>query len=209
MMSLEKENAVDNAVWRSPLLMNRTDTAIIVIDVQEKLLPHIADNEEMVFNIERILEAANELQIPVFVSEQYPKGLGHTISEFEVLLDSFPVYEKSMFSIRECEPLWEQLQKRDIKNVLLVGIETHVCVFQSAMDLLANGYEVYVCIDAVGSRFEEDYMTAMQRMETSGVTLLTTEMAMFEWCEAAGTPEFKSISKLVQREFVPEHAEGE
>lgn len=206
-MESDKENLIGsgNATPRSPLLMNRFDTAVIVVDVQEKLLPHIADGDEMVFNIERILEAANEIQLPVFVSEQYPKGLGHTVSDFGILLDSFPVYEKSMFSIRECEQLWEQLQQRKIKNVLLVGIETHVCVFQSAMDLLANGYDVFVCIDAVGSRHEEDYMTAMQRMETSGVTLVTTEMALFEWCEKAGTPEFKVISKLVQREFVPLH----
>ena len=187
---------------RSPLLMNRNDTAILVVDVQQKLLPHIADNEELLWNIGRLVRGAKILDMPVFATEQYPKGLGTTVNE---LTSQFPgntnVFEKLMFSVRECDQLFKQLQDRNIKNVLLLGIETHVCVLQSAMDLMGSGFDVFVCIDAVGSRFEEDYMTAMQRMETSGAVLVSTEMALFEWCERAGSPEFKKISRIVQEEF--------
>ncbi|MEM9411624.1 MAG: isochorismatase family protein, partial [Planctomycetota bacterium] len=117
------------------------------------------------------------------------------------LLDPNPVFEKRMFSARECSKLVEDWHQRKLKNILLTGMETHVCVMQSAFDLMSKGFEVFVCIDAVSSRNEEDDMTAMQRMESCGATLVTTEMALFEWCETSNTEEFKAISKIVQREF--------
>lgn len=187
---------------RSPLLMNRNDSALLVVDVQQKLLPHIADNEEMLWNISRLTRGANILDVPVFVTEQYPKGLGRTAEELSSQFDeNVPVFEKLMFSARECDALFKQLDSKEIRNAVLVGIETHVCVLQTAMDLMSAGYDVYVCIDAVGSRFEEDYMTAMQRMETSGAVLVSTEMTLFEWCETAESAEFKKISRLVQESF--------
>ena len=204
-MSQENSDPTLQTNRRSPLLMNRSDTAMLIVDVQQKLLPHIADNDQLLFNIIRLIDASNVLGLPVFVTEQYPKGLGPTVSQLqESLGEDSPVFEKTMFSVRECRSLFESLSEKEIDNVLLVGIETHVCVLQSAMDLMSEGYNVFVCIDGVGSRYEEDFMTAMQRMETSGVVLVSAEMAMFEWCEKAGSPEFKKISRIVQREFVPE-----
>ena len=187
---------------RSPLMMNRYDTAMLVVDVQEKLLPHVSDQEEMMWNIGRLIKGAKLLDVPAFATEQYPKGLGKTVTDVSDVLDNGHVHEKLMFSCRECDGLIEQMRSSEIKNVLLVGVETHVCVMQSAFDLMAAGFEVFIGIDAVGSRFEEDYMTAMQRLETAGAVLVTTEMALFEWCEKAGSPEFKKISRIVQEQFV-------
>ena len=187
---------------RSPLLMNRNDTSLLIVDVQKKLLPHIAENEALVWNLGRLVQGAALLEIPIHVTEQYPKGLGATIDEIKSALPADTKYhEKRMFSARECSALWEDLKSANTKNVLLVGIETHVCVLQTAMDLMSSGFNVFVCIDAVGSRFEEDFMTAMQRMETSGAVLVSTEMALFEWCESADSPVFKKISRIVQEEF--------
>ena len=184
---------------RSPLLMNRDDTALLVIDVQEKLWPHIEDHDLLAWNIARLLEGAGTLGVPILLTEQYPKGLGATIEPLRTQEDDSMVFEKLMFSCRECEQLYVKLKELNVTKVLLAGIETHVCVMQSALDLLAAGFDVYVCLDAVGSRSEADFMTAVARMETSGVTLVSTEMALFEWCERAGSDEFKAISKLVQQ----------
>jgi len=186
--------------FRSPLLMNCDDTALVVVDVQEKLIPHIQHSEELVWNVGRLIEGASILGVPLFFTEQYPKGLGSTISALGAQAPDAPVFEKTMFSCRECSGLFEKLKSSNISKVLLVGIEAHVCVMQSALDFIAAGYDVYVCIDAAGSRFEEDGMTAMQRMETSGVSLVSCEMALFEWCTKAGSAEFKQISKLVQEQ---------
>ena len=102
-----------------------------------------------------------------------------------------------MFSCRECLRAWQNLQTQPITTkVLLVGIETHICIQQTAFDLLANGHEVYLAVDAISSRHPHDHEVALRRMERAGVQLTTTESAMFEWCEIAGTPEFKQISRL-------------
>ena len=186
---------------RSPLLMARNNTALLVVDVQEKLAPAIIESDRLVWNIGRLVEGAQKLGIPIAVTEQYPKGLGTTVPELSQLVSDGTIYEKRMFSLRECSELIDSLTNKNIKNVLLAGIETHVCVMQSALDLMGCGFDVFVCIDAVSSRHEEDDMTAMQRLETSGATLVTTEMALFEWCETSKADEFKNISRIVQRVF--------
>lgn len=187
---------------RSPLLMNRDDSALLIVDVQEKLVPHIAEQQAMLWNIGRLCRGAAVLGVPVCLTEQYPRGLGATVQEIKDQLGpDMAIHEKLMFSARECTELNSALQDKNIRNVVLTGIETHICVLQTAMDLMANGYNVFICIDGVGSRHEEDFMTAMQRMETSGATLVSTEMVLFEWCEKAGTPEFKKISRIAQEEF--------
>lgn len=189
---------------RSPLLMNRHDTALLIVDIQEKLLPHIRHHQRLLWNVNRLIAGANTLAVKILVSEQYPKGLGTTVQSIITSLAVDPDvgrFEKTMFSCRECRSMFETLVSGQIKNVVVAGIEAHVCVLQTALDLLAAGLEVYVCTDAIGSRFEDDYVTALSRLESSGVTLVTTEMTLFEWCEKAGSEEFKTISKLVQERF--------
>ena len=187
--------------FRSPLLMNANDTAIVVVDVQEKLIGSIDGHEKVEWNIKRLLAAALALNVTACGSEQYPQGLGATIEPIATSLKSqspFPIAEKTMFSCRECSALTDSLYDAGVHNLLLCGIETHVCVAQSALDFLAMGFNVFACVDAMGSRSVSDHRIGIRRMENNGVTVTTTESALFEWCETSKHPEFKSISKLVQ-----------
>ena len=187
--------------FRSPHLMGQNNSAVVVIDVQKALLPHIPQHERLAWNIGRLLTAAQTLGVKAVATEQYPKGLGSTVASltepFAELLGEIP--DKTMFSCRECASLFDTLSDSGIHNLLLCGIETHVCVAQSAMDLMSQGFNVFVCMDAVGARNEIDHDTAIRRMENCGVIPTTTEAAMFEWCEKAGSAQFKTISKLVQQ----------
>ncbi|MBN2581181.1 MAG: hydrolase [Pirellulales bacterium] len=185
----------------NPLLMAPEDTALLVIDVQEKLLPAIRGGLRVVWNVRRLIDGARILGLPVVGTEQYPKGLGKTVPELAGRLGELP--DKLTFSCLGRPEIFQELRGREIHKILAVGIEAHVCVMQTALDLLADGWDVLVAVDAVGSRFEIDYRTALRRMESSGATLTTTEAALFEWCRAAGTPQFKQIS-LLAREKGPE-----
>ena len=182
---------------RSPLLMNRDDSALLIIDVQERLVPHIQNHQRVVWQIERLVRGANILGVPVLATEQYPKGLGATVPQLQKHFpDSLP--EKKMFSCRECRQIGDFLEQHRVQNLVLAGIETHVCVQQTAFDFLSMGWNIFLAVDAVGSRFDQDRDIAVRRMENSGVVLSTTESILFEWCEIAGSEEFKQISRLAQ-----------
>ncbi len=183
---------------RSHDLMSRDDTALLVVDVQDRLLRVIPHRELLVWNIRRLIDGAKLLGLPTTATEQYPQGLGKTAAVLAERLGEIPA--KVMFSCRECSDLFGGFADHGRQKVLVVGIETHVCVQQTVLDLLSEGFRVYVAVDAVGSRHELDYRIAIQRMESAGTTLTTTEAALFEWCEVAGTPEFKQISLLVREE---------
>jgi nicotinamidase-related amidase len=184
---------------QSPERMSRGDTALLVVDVQEKLVPAIADSAQIVWNVRRLVDGAQILGLSVVATEQYPKGLGPTIGELAQRLG--PVPSKLTFSCGGCPELFLALdgfREQGIHKILVCGIEAHVCVAQTVFDLLADGWRVYVAVDAVGSRFAVDCDIAMRRMDSAGATLTTTEAALFEWCETAGTPEFKRISRLAR-----------
>jgi len=183
------------ALPRSPELMSRGDSALLVVDVQTRLLAAMAPPATLVWNIRRLIRGAQTLGIPVAATEQYPRGLGPTAIELGELLPEIP--SKLMFSCRECRSIFDSFRDQGIFKLLVVGIEAHVCVQQTVLDLLAEGFQVYVALDAVASRHPLDSETALRRMESAGATLTTTEAALFEWCEVAGTPEFKQISALV------------
>ncbi len=188
---------------RSPELMNRDDTALVVVDVQEKLIPLVAGHERIAWNIRRLLDGAKILGVAAEATEQYPKGLGPTVAELAERIDR-PIPEKLHFSCAACDELFSGLTQQGIHRALLCGIEAHVCVQQTALDLMAAGFRVYLAVDAIGSRHAQDQEIALRRMESSGATLTTTEAALFEWCEDSGTPEFKQISQLVREEGPPE-----
>lgn len=187
------ENA---SLARSPELMSTGDTALLVVDVQQKLVGAIAGHRRVVFNVRRLIEGAKILGMPVAATEQYPQGLGPTVPELAERLGEVP--SKLTFSCGGCPAIFADLRQRDICKLLVCGIEAHVCVQQTVLDLMGAGWRVYVAVDAVGSRFAVDRRTALRRMESCGATLTTTEAALFEWCRVAGTPEFKQISRLVQ-----------
>lgn len=181
---------------RSPELMSRDDTGLLVVDVQGKLIGLIQGHARIVWNIRRLLDGAQALGVPVAATEQYPQGLGPTVPELAERVS--PPLAKTAFSCGECARIFEDWRQRGMFRVLVVGIEAHVCVQQTVFDLLADGWRVYLAIDAIGARFDIDYQTALRRMDSAGAILTTTESALFEWCRVSGTPEFKRISQLVR-----------
>jgi nicotinamidase-related amidase len=186
---------------RSPELMSRDDTALVVIDVQQKLISLVLGYERIVWNIRRLVDGARLLGLKLLATEQYPQGLGGTVPELASRLSN--ISAKTAFSSCGCDSFQSQLVAADVPKVLLAGIEAHVCVQQTALDLIANGYRVYIAADAIGSRHAIDYQIALRRLELAGATLTTTEAALFEWCEKSHEPQFKQISALVRESAPP------
>ncbi len=187
---------------RSPELMCPGDTGLLVVDVQERLLPAQTDGRRVVWNVRRLLDGAKILGVQSAATEQYPEKLGGTVTEIAKRLPSSPL-SKLAFSCAGCDEIFSEWRAVGIHRVLVCGIETHVCVQQTVLDLLAAGFQVLVSVDAVSTRYPIDHEIALRRMEASGALLTTTEAALFEWCGRAGTAEFKGISALV-KETCPE-----
>lgn len=179
-----------------PTRMAPHETAVLVVDVQEKLMVKIPGAEALTRNIAFLLDAAALTGVEVFATEQYPKGLGPTVSELARRIPHRP--EKLGFSCCDVPDLTANLRAKGRSRVLLVGIEAHVCVLNSALDLLAEKFAVYLAVDAVGSRYAIDQETAIRRLENVGVILTTVETAVFEWTGGARHPNFKALSALVQ-----------
>ncbi len=171
-------------------LLSRARTALVVVDVQEAFRPY-ASFAGVARSSAKLVRAARILDVPALVSEQYPKGLGHTAPE--VCLEDERRIEKSVFSAVRAEGF--DLGGRE--QAVVCGIETHVCVSQTVHDLLERGVEVHVPADAVGSRHEIDYERGLERMERAGAVVTTVEAALFELLERAGTPEFKAVQRLI------------
>jgi nicotinamidase-related amidase len=181
---------------RSPELMTASDTGLLVVDVQQKLIGLIDGHAQLVWNIRRLIDGAKLLGLPVLATEQYPQGLGPTVAELKAILDQ--IFDKTAFSCGGCPELTQVLQSTGRRNWLVCGIEAHVCIQQTVLDLMAEGLRIYVAADAVGSRAPFDYEIALRRMESTGATMTTVEAALFEWCQDSKAPQFKQISKLVQ-----------
>jgi nicotinamidase-related amidase len=181
---------------RSPELMNRDDTALLVIDMQGKFLNVIQDSVRIVWNCRRLLDAAAALGLPIAATEQYPEKMSATVPELKERIGQAP--DKKAFSACVCSEIFNSWRADGRFRVMICGIETHVCVQQTALDLTAAGFEVYLAVDACGSRHAIDHSTALRRMESAGVILATTEAAMFEWCGTADAPEFKKVSALAK-----------
>jgi nicotinamidase-related amidase len=190
-------------VPRSPEVMRPADTALLVVDVQERLIAVEPDGPRIVWNCRRLLDAARILGVRAFATEQYPEKLGPTVKQLSERI-SEPIPGKMAFSCGGCAALFTDWQARGIHRVLVCGIETHVCVQQTVLDLLAAGYQVLVAADAVGARHKIDHKYALRRMEASGAILTTTESALFEWCGVAGTDAFRAISALAKEEMPSE-----
>jgi nicotinamidase-related amidase len=172
------------------------ETALLVIDVQEKLMVKIPGASELIRNIAFLIDAAALAGVEVLATEQYPKGLGPTVPELARRLPYRP--DKLGFSCCDVPELTTNLRRNGRSRVLLVGIEAHVCVLNTALDLLAEQFTVYLAVDAVGSRYAIDQETALRRLERAGVILTTAEAAVFEWTGGARHPNFKALSALVR-----------
>lgn len=184
------------------MLLERQRSQLLVVDIQERLAHHVQNHERIVRNTEILLTAARQLQIPVTLSEQYPKGLGPTVEALQPSLEGARRFEKTHFScaadpaIRRHVRHLEQAHGRD--QVVICGIESHICVLQTALGLAHGGHLVAVVMDAVGSRREDNYQVAMDRLLRHEIETVTTEMVLFEWMEEAATDEFRSLSKLIK-----------
>jgi len=185
---------------RSPELMRPADTALLVVDVQERIIREVPHGNRVIWNCRRLLDGANILGVRTAATEQYSEKLGGTVPDLASRLQG-PAPSKLAFSCGACGELFADWQDAGIHRVLVCGIETHVCIQQTVLDLMAAGYQVLVAADAVAARHTIDHEIALRRMEASGAILTTTEAALFEWCAVAGTPEFKKISALVKEEI--------
>lgn len=188
------------------MLMDATRSTLLIIDVQEKLYPACQEPEQIIANVCFLMKCANRLGVPAVVTEQYPKGLGHTAKEIATLLEKpgdtsegGNVVSKVAFSAIPADGFIEKIEENPGRDqVIVVGMETHVCVLQTVMELIERGREVYVVADAVTSRSMPDKIFGLERMRDAGAKIVTRESVMFEWLRGAGTPEFKELSALIK-----------
>ncbi len=183
---------------RHPQILQREKTTLLVIDIQERILPAVFEHERVVENAIKLINGFKILNVPIYFTEQYPKGLGPTEPRIKAALDNTKAVQKMSFSCYGAEDLFDELKRKNIKQVVVCGIESHVCVLQTVLDLLANGFQVDVAADAVSSRRKFDYKIALDRMRSNGAEVTTTESILFELLNVCGTDEFKAVSKLVK-----------
>jgi nicotinamidase-related amidase len=184
------------------MLMQRERSQVLLVDMQDRLLEAMPDKTELIERSFRLIRAAQVLGIPITVSEQYPKGLGATAQSLrEVLGNEAVVLDKVEFSCFGNEAIRERLQnlrRQGRSQIVVAGIEAHICVAQTAIELVEHGYETFVAADAAGSRDKQSRKLALQRLARQGAEIVDTEMVLFEWLEKAGTPEFKELQALVK-----------
>jgi nicotinamidase-related amidase len=183
----------------SPLLTPE-ETLLVVIDVQERLLPHIHGHPELVRSIVRLVKGCQLVGVPVLATEQYTKGLGPTAPAVKEALGDAPLFEKMCFSCWEHGPFREALEASGRLKVLLCGIEAHVCVLQTALQLQAAGFRPQVVADAVSSRFPRNLELALARLQQEGIPLTSVETAVFELLEVCGTEPFRAWIRILKEE---------
>lgn len=176
---------------------NRNETVFILIDIQEKFLPVIYEIQTVINNANKLIKGAFILKIPLIVTEQYPKGLGHTVDSIS-LGNNQEIIEKIHFDCFGCDKFVERINVIKPKSLVLFGIESHVCVLKTCLSAISNGYDVHIVADAVSSRTLENKIIAIERMRQSGAFIVSTEMILFQLIDQAGTDEFKEINKLVK-----------
>lgn len=179
-------------------LLSREGAAFIIVDVQEKLFPLISGKDEVLKNLRRMILFAKIIGMPIILTEQYPKGLGRTIPEIKDLLPDVQPIEKVEFSCFGSEKFRESLREGNIKTLIIVGIETHICVMQTSIEGVSNGYRVCVISDATSSRNPEDKAVAVDRMRQNGIIIASTEMIIYELLRRAGTEEFREALKIIR-----------
>lgn len=178
-------------------ILDRDQAVLMVIDIQERLVPAMSVADQVIHNTNILISAAKEFSMPIITTEQYPRGLGNTVPELKDNINSNYLFEKTSFTAytEEVKSALTQLAR---KKIIITGMETHVCVFQTIRDLLAEGYEVFIASDAVCSRTKENYHNGLRLIENMGAVVTNTETIIFDLLKQAGTPEFKVLSKLIK-----------
>lgn len=183
------------------MLAEAAKSTLLLVDMQERLLPAMTGGAEAAARCAILLKAARALEVPITVSEQYPKGLGHTVASLKAEIGDAPVFDKLAFSCWKDRPLKDHLIRHHEAGrplVILAGIEAHVCVMQTAADLSAAGFGVLAVADAMASRSSSSHALSLERMRQHGVQVVNAEMVVFELLARAGTAEFKALSSLVR-----------
>jgi nicotinamidase-related amidase len=181
-----------------PKALDTANAVILLIDFQERLFPAMHDKEKLLKNVIKLTKGAKVLEIPIILTEQYPKGLGPTLPEIKELIPDIKPIEKVCFNCTDEAAFNQALRALKRKQVLIAGIEAHICVYQTATALAREGYEVQVVADCVASRDPENKMTAFTRFRMAGILPTTTEMALFEMLKVAQGDKFKQISNIVK-----------
>jgi len=186
------------ATLESKGMLEIHDCTLVVVDVQGKLAQLMADKEALFKNIRILIQAAKILEIPILWCQQVPAALGPTVPEIAELLTGNEPIDKASFSCAGCEPFNAKLEALNRKQVVLCGIETHVCIYQTAMDLLSRDYQLTAVADAISSRTTQNRQIGLDRLAAEGATLASTEMVLFELLKTAEHPQFRQIAKLVK-----------
>ncbi len=185
-------------MWR-PNQLDPDRAAVLIVDLQQKLLPLIRDSRRIVLATQKLLQGAVIFDLPVVVTEQYPKGLGRTVDEvLAICPPGRAVVEKPTFSAWADVSVRDALRAIDRPQVIIAGVESHVCVLQTALDLLSREFDVFVCADAVGSRGTLDHDIALERLRHERVIVTTVESALFELCGRCDTPAFKRMIEVIK-----------
>ncbi len=187
-----------SGVKRFNKLLKPEKSALLIIDIQEKILPVINNHQRVVDNTIKLIKGFKVLGLSIYFTEQYPKGLGPTTRTILDELGDLKPFDKMSFSCSGAGELFDEFKKKNLSQIVVCGIEAHVCVQQTVLDLIENGIQINLAADAVSSRKEIDYQTAIERMRHHGVETTTTESILFELLNVCGTPQFKEISKLVK-----------
>lgn len=179
-------------------ILDKSKVLLVIVDIQERLVPAMDQREKVYANCQHLIEAAKLLAFPLVVTEQYPKGLGPTVHEIKDLLPHYEPIEKITFDCCRGDGFLEKISSLKKNQIILTGMETHVCVLQTCLSLLKEDYIVHLVSDAVCSRKHADYKTAREMMRDAGAVITCTETVLFQLLERAGTPEFKEISKRIK-----------
>lgn len=189
---------MENNIKRYDKLLTTAKTALLIIDIQEKIINVINEYELVIENTIKLIKGFKALGVPIYHTEQYPKGLGPTVQSIQTELDENEAIQKLSFSCSGAGELFNDLKKKKISQVVVCGIESHVCVQQTVLDLLANNFQVNVVADAVSSRRVKDYDIALSRIRQHGAEVTTTEAILFELLNVCDTEVFKKVSKIVK-----------
>lgn len=176
------------------MLMSAQESCLLLVDVQEKLTPFVMENTALINNCHWLLRLAKELNVVTVITEQYPKGLGNTVSQLQEVTSN-TAYTKVHFSCAGDKDCMHAITATNRNQIIIIGIEAHVCVLQTAIELQLANKQVFVVADAVSSRHNEDKAIALARMQMLGIQIVTKEMVFFEWLRQAGTAEFKRLSQ--------------
>ena len=195
-----KENANPINANNNNKLLVENETLLLIVDVQQKLITNIKKNQLLIFNIKKLIDTCNLLNVRIAITEQNPLKLGMTLESL-IENNEYPKFEKMEFSCSKNDDFINYINKYSFKNIIVCGIESHICILQTSIDLLGNGLNILIPRDAIGSRNEIDNDTAFLRLILSGAVASTTESIICELCKTSNRKEFREVSKILKNSF--------